>query len=372
MPKKQRSELKAGIFMIAALAIMLAVIIWAGAASLFQDVRSRAWFYSKQSVGALGLLRDSDVMVGDVKIGRIANIQYNAKTDRLMYEVVVLADDVAIHRDAKAQVSASSLIGQNMLVLTKLGTDQAGPADADHPVEIAGGLNQAINKLSETVSTEFDKANPKSLVHEIKAVVAELLKSSKDIAKITNKLTPELDPDVQGSIIANVKDTSKNLSATTTKVNEYVQKDLGQIIQQVREISTSVLETANNLSVTTNRVKNLMVVNYDGIDEMVDNMVTVSANLKAASSEIRRNPWRLFYKPDEQKMRSVNLYDAARSFDQGAQQLDDVVTKLKAVKQMERDDPQTKQEIERIRKHLLETFQHFQKVEQELWQEVSK
>ena len=218
----------------------------------------------------------------------------------------------------------------------------------------------------------MNEKNKKSLLFSIKAVVAQLLIASQNISKMTTELGPEMDPKTKGTIAANLKETMSNLASTSENIDGYVKKDLGELLVKIREIANSVLKAANNLSVSSERIKQLLVVNYDNIDEMIDNMVLVSANLKATSTEIRRNPWRLFYKPDEKKMRSTNIYDAARAFDEGAQQLDIAVGKLKAIKQLDPKDPATIEEVQRLRKHLLETFKNFQKVEDALWKEVSQ
>jgi len=135
---------------------------------------------------------------------------------------------------------------------------------------------------------------------------------------------------------------------------------------------TKVRQITENLNVSIEKIRTLLVANSPGIDEMMDNMVAVSANLKAASTEIRRNPWRLFYKPDEQKMRSTNLYDASRAFDEGATQLNIAVTKLAALRGLDPGDPATQKEIQRVRKQLLDSFTKFKKVEEALWKEVSQ
>jgi len=156
----------------------------------------------------------------------------------------------------------------------------------------------------------------------------------------------------------------------SSDLDKYVQKDLGEIIVKIREISTSILKTANNFDVSSTQLRQILIVNRSNIDEMLDNMVAVSANLSATSKEIRRNPWRLFYKPDDKKMNSINIYDAARSFDDGATRLQMAVAKLQSVMELAPDDPDTVKEIKEVRANLMEAFKKFQKVEDALWKEL--
>ena len=374
MPRKQRNELKAGIFVIASMAILLGVVLWLGASSIFERPTGRAVFYVSNDAGPVGLKEDFEVMVNDVNVGKIVEVRPDFAQKRTLYFVEFLQKGFEVHTDGKAQVSAG-LLGQGVLAIISPGTNEKPLADEDHPVQISGGIQEIIDnmkKLSETMQTELDAKNDASLLFSIKAVVAQLLTASQNISKMTTDLGPELDPKTKDTIAANLKETMSNLASTSEKIDGYVKKDLGELLVKIREIANSVLKAANDLAVSSEQIKQLLVINHDNIDEMVDNMVLVSANLKATSTEIRRNPWRLFYKPDEKKMHSTNIYDAARAFDEGAQQLDLAVAKLKAVKQLDPEDPATIKEVQRLRKHLLETFKKFQKVEDALWKEVSQ
>ena len=161
---------------------------------------------------------------------------------------------------------------------------------------------------------------------------------------------------------------------------------LGEIIDNMKQISitlrneldakrpdallSKVKTTIGNLSVSIEHIKQFIESNHDSLDEMVDNMVAVSANLKAASKEIRRNPWRLLYQPDAEKVHSMNIFDAARAFDSGATALNRAVMKLKILSKLDVKDPAMMKEVQRIQKHIQESFEEFRKVEEKLWEEL--
>ena len=116
-----------------------------------------------------------------------------------------------------------------------------------------------------------------------------------------------------------------------------------------------------------------MAVNRENIDEIIDNMGQVAANLKSASKEIRRNPWRLLYRPKKGELRSQDIHDAARAFSNGAAQLDQALAKLKGLAAthpdgVPKDDPQLKKIAEQIK----ETFEKFTDAEKALWKELLK
>ena len=113
------------------------------------------------------------------------------------------------------------------------------------------------------------------------------------------------------------------------------------------------------------------MVHRDNIDEMIDNMRIVSENLKATSKEIRRNPWRLLYKPKPGELREQTIRDATVAFVSGAAELDQALAKLNGLARahpegIDRKDPK----FQEIRKHVLESFKKFKKVEDALWREI--
>ncbi len=125
-----------------------------------------------------------------------------------------------------------------------------------------------------------------------------------------------------------------------------------------------------DLAEISQNVKQMIVLNRENIDEMLDDMVLVAANLKATAEEVRRNPWRLLYQPDDKELKAADIYDAVNAYSNSATQLDQALTKLKALRRMPADDPQLKETVDAIRKHLDESFKKLKKVEEKLWKEV--
>ncbi len=381
MPRKQRSELKAGIFVIAAMAILFGVILWLGASNIFHTCTGRAVFYADNTGGPLGLSPDFAVKINDVQVGKIASVTIDEEKKRTLYVVDFDKKGLKMYSDGKAKVS-TGLIGDGFLVITSIGSSDKPLADDEHPILISGGLTEVMDNftvisknlkdISITMKEQLDEKAKDSLISKIKIIADQLAVASKQIAQMTNNITPETDPNKPGTTLANIKTTSKNLTEITAKIDGYVQKDIGELLVTVREISNSILKTANNFDVTSGRIKEFVIGNSDNLDEMIDNMVGVSANLEAAAKEIRRNPWRLFYKPDEKKMRSTNIYDAATAFSEGATQLNIVVTKLKSLRELDAKNPEAEKQVTEIRKKLLDSFKSFHKVEEILWKEASK
>ena len=96
-------------------------------------------------------------------------------------------------------------------------------------------------------------------------------------------------------------------------------------------------------------------------------MKTAGDNLKFATAEIRHSPWRLLYKPKKGEVENLALYDSARQFATGANDLNDAAASLRdALK-----DPNVKRdEVQKLVDRLDQSFLGFKEVEEELWKKV--
>ncbi len=114
-----------------------------------------------------------------------------------------------------------------------------------------------------------------------------------------------------------------------------------------------------------------MVLNKDHINHVIRDLTETAAHLKSAGKDLRRNPWRLFYRPSLEKTRQLNIFDAAREFSEAAARLDDSATQLAALMESRDggvlvDDP----ELQAIRLRLRETFEDYSRAEEALWKQL--
>lgn len=427
MARKQHSELVAGTFVILALVVVVGVIIWVGGAGIFKQARQQAVFFRNEADGGSGLMVGSIVQVGDDRVGQISAIHFDPASGRTYYSAALERGDFKVHADAKARV-ASGLVGGSQLTILSLGTDRAPLADKDNAIEIAGGLDQAmadlgsaISKLSRTVEAELSADDPKAILSQVhsaigslkgaasdvaqvamnikaetirsnhNALLAKIHKSMDDLNVISSQVRGEVDVKTDKPLLAKlhasmddinamtadarpkVSEALTNIRAISRDVRQYVEHDIADIVAKLREANTRIVKISGDLSAVSGQIRQTVAMHRDNIDELVDNMVAVSANLKAASKEIRRNPWRLLYKPDNEELNSANIRAAATAFSNGAEQLDQAINKLNGLaKSSPGGIPANDPTLIRVRKHLQETFDQFSKAEDALWKEVQK
>jgi ABC-type transporter Mla subunit MlaD len=306
----------------------------------------------------------------------------------------------------------AGLVGDSLLAVTDIGDANRPAADERNPIKITGGLSEMLGSVRQTlrnleqtsesirneldanrpasllaaVKGELDPGREQSLMGSIKHVVSHMNDVAEKIVDVAQNIRGQTDPNIAGSLMARfgevaaaisrivadaepkVGKTLTDVSETAAKIRQYTEKDLAAILANLHEVSGNVLKVAKNLDDVSEKAKALVDRNAGSIDEMVQNFLLVSANLKATATEVRRAPWRLLQQPSDKELNSQNILDAARAFSSGAEQLDQAVKRLGAI------DPKTvgPDDLKKIREHLQQVFEKFSKAEQSLFKELGK
>ncbi|HAU38564.1 MAG TPA: hypothetical protein DCX07_12715 [Phycisphaerales bacterium] len=397
--RKEHSELAAGLFVLVALGATVGVVLWLGAAEWFAR-GAVATFYAEEKDGNCGLDIGSFVYVGGKEVGKIAEIRFDAKAGRTLYLARIETDGLDLRSDGKAH-AAAALVGGANLVVTSRGTPGKPPADLEHPMPVTGGLDRAmtdlsaaaenVRRVSELVRAELDTQQGGEMLGKVRAIVGDLQTAARDVSQAAANVLAQTRLEEKDSLLAKIHRTADDVNAmsadarpkmertmtavadTAEKIQQYADKDIADLLARLRESNTEILKVARDLSEVSDTTRKIVTLNRDNIDRMLDNMRLVSEDLKAASREIRRNPWRLLYKPKPDEIATQNVYDAARAFANGATQLDMAIAKLNALSEanpqgLPANDPQ----LQQIREDIQKTFANFKKVEDILWKEASQ
>ncbi len=390
MPKKGQKELVAGIFVIVGLVLALGVVFWLGSIELFKPPNPQAVFYLDEAAGDAGLKQGIVVKYAGIDIGRIVELRSDVANHRALYVVDLYSADYKLYSNGRSVVSGG-FVGDPVLAVVDLGSPAPNsfPAGPEHPLVITGGMGQ----IMVTVARELDPNLPGSLLFRVKNTVALLEDTAGKASQLAGSVRDELNADANDSLMTRIRKsaaylqsittvfnelatlnapkiskTIDDISQTTGRINEYSRKDIAEILANVRQASTEIVTISKNVSDMSEKLRGVVDRNTLGIDTMIDNLVHVSANLSATSKDVRANPWRLLYKPDEKELKSADIREAARAFSEGAEQLNHAVLKLKTL------DTKTvsEEDLKKIREHLQKTFENFTKAEQGLFKELSK
>jgi len=175
--------------------------------------------------------------------------------------------------------------------------------------------------------------------------------------------------------VDNVEAVAKRFNTEiSTPLAEELRPDVeGTLLAKLHKSLESAREAMSNLDQMTAAGRDMLVLNREKVNLIVRNFQETSQHLKATSKELRRNPWRLLYKPDKPEREYQNLLDTARAFADAASYLDTASARLAALSEarpagLPANDPQ----LLDIQKELRKAFEKFSAVEESLWEKLGK
>ncbi|MEP0841860.1 MAG: hypothetical protein HRF43_04030 [Phycisphaerae bacterium] len=297
-----------------------------------------------------------------------------------------------------SRLLAAQLDARDPASLVALVRAQLDPADARSLVGKVHASMDDLNALTQAVRNEADPRQTAALVGKLHAILD-------NVNQTTRLLRTEADKAAGGALLSKLHDSMDALNdglATAAAILKENRGPLHDTLEHVRGTS-ELLErqiaariarqldpsdpaallakvhvaldrlggSLNDMNVITAGLRETIVLNKDQITRMLVNMKETSDHLKAASKEIRRSPWRLFYQPTQAEAQQANVLDAARAFSEAATRLDDAMARLEALGQLNAATrPADDGQLILIRDQLQQTFSNFSKAEAALWENL--
>jgi phospholipid/cholesterol/gamma-HCH transport system substrate-binding protein len=399
---KQRNALRAGIFMLVSLVLILFVIVAiSGAAKFTQAFKTYPVAFSLQDdIG--GLRPGDDVRIGGLKVGSVRDIRIDQEKSAVIVFVDIPAK-YAIAKDANIQVQ-HGLTGAAGININNLGS--AGSLAANDYLHgnpdsltgltrqlsgIGGDLHQTLANFrvaSDKLNIDLDKFAQTSdsftatgfaattTVQELHVRIPELIAR---VESLTDSGIRLLDTwrDFLGPSSGDFHQTVANLNHVTGDIRQRLPDVLDRLhgiltkvdiaVGRATTALTEIQGAAGNLNVATGALRSILVDNRSKLNSLIESLKATSDNLKYASVEIRHSPWRLLYQPKPDEVANLNIYDSVRQFAEGADSLDDAASALRDELKDPNADPA---QVKRLMQHLDDSFANFQGVQQKLWKEV--
>jgi hypothetical protein len=337
-------------------------------------------------LGGAGFLRIDDQGHSDKPLGENQVVEgqgmggFAAVTDQLSDIGASLSQEL----DAKQPGSIMAMI--------------KGQLDAGQPDGMVAKLLKSlgdINAITANLQLQFDPKQEKVLMSKLHVTMD-------NINAITGELRNQMDPNSRAALMgklelaldsvnaslgsvngmltenrATIRTTLDNVKATSETLNNGIARSIaneldaknpgslmGKVHGAVEKLGLSLADL-NKMTATTGEV---VALNKDNLNNILANFKETSDHLKAATKDLRRNPWRLLYRPTLEETRELNIFDAARAFSEAATRLDDASGKLKSLMdarggKLDASDP----ELKTIRTQLQSTFDKFNEAEAALW-----
>jgi ABC-type transporter Mla subunit MlaD len=397
-----RNAFKAGLFIVISIALIVAIVVAIrGAEQIFQPNQTlTARFDLKDDLS--GLRVGDEVRVGGLKMGviraiRVAGHDTEAADDDHLVVTFTLPERIPLRGKPSLRVQ-STITGTAWLNIDNLGTGnvltQADVIDglpgtftilmdaaSELGPELTGTVRDVrqttIPKVNDTIATYKTTGETATrLVEHVDSKVDPIADKVATVSDRTSEVMVEA-RDLMGDTKGDFRTTMANVSTATGSLKDKLPAILDRADGVLAKVQTAVdatnesladvKDTAGNAKEISASVRGVIVGNRGRIDNMIASLKTTGDNLKFASAEIRRSPWRLLYKPGKGEMANLNLYDSARQFAEGAGNLNDAAT---ALRDALKDPDAQPAHVQKLVEQLDQTFAGFKQVEDELWSRV--
>jgi ABC-type transporter Mla subunit MlaD len=391
--KKDRNAFKAGLFIVVAIILAVVIVVSIKGVGLAESRETRAVAF-KFSDDLGGLRVGDDVRVGGHKVGVIKSIDpvgLDGTEPRLLVTFTV-PTKYRFRSDAIVGVQ-TTLTGSSALNVTDLGKgamladNQVLDGAPDPKSSALASLGDAAPIVKAILRDVQDKTLPKAnaaidsfkqtgdastaLVQDVKGKVEPIVNKYEQVADKTGTMMDSISGMV-GPSQNDFKGTMSNLNKITTDVKEKLPGMLAKVetaVDGATKALDDVQKTVANTKELSGSLKAVIGKNQGKLEGIIASVKTTGDNLKMASAEIRRSPWRLLYKPEAGEMANLNLYDSARQFAEGANDLNDASQALRDALNSKTADAQ---EVQRLVNRLEKSFGQFREVEGKLWTSVKK
>ena len=395
---QDRNAFKAGVFIVISIVLIIGVIVAIkGFGRLVEPQQVRtATFSLADDIG--GLRVGDDVRVGGLKVGIVRSLRIERQTEggagqqpRILV-TFDLPERIQLREGARIGVQ-NTVTGTSWLNFDHLG--EGAPIAEDVPlVGRPGTMTEVLNTVRE-LAPEL-----KQIARDIRTVTLPKVNTTADnasglLADARGDLKPALERyhgamtrltealthlrDILGDGKGDIRTTIANLKDSTGTIKETLPPVMNKLDTALAKVNTSldtvqvalrdVNETAANAKHLSGDVRSIITRNRSRIDELAQSAKEAGDNLKFATAEIRRSPWRLLYKPRPGEVANLNLFDAARDFAAGANDMSDAATALRDALKDPKADPKM---IQQLVDQLDKSFGNFRHVESALWDRVKE
>lgn len=394
---KQRNALRAGIFMIVSLGLIIFVIIAISGAAKFTESFNTypVAFALTDDIGGLRL--GDDVRIGGLKVGSVRDIQVDLNRSVLMVFIEVPAK-YTIHKDAGVFVQ-HGLTGSSAINIDSFGSGPPMAANdyvMGQPDQLTGLMHQLaalkpdirqtllnIESASVKLNTDLDKigdtaGSATTTMQGLRARIPEIIERYESVVDSADHMLDAI-RDFFGPSSHDFRQTVANLNRTTGDLRDRLPGILNRLDDLLGNVNVAVnhansalrdiQSAASNLHYATGSLRSLLTDNQSKLKSIIDSLKATGDNLKYASLEIRHSPWRLLYQPKPGEVANLNIYDSVRQFAQGADSLDDAASALRDALKDPNADPA---QVKLLMQYLNDSFSQFQQVQNKLWKDIKE
>jgi len=359
-----------------------------------------------------GLKVGAEVRMLGVPVGRVTDIEVTTHEDSMdahAHVTFTLRSDLQLKTENARIESQTAFTGGGWLNILSLGEgeklDEMAEVSA-RSVNLTAMVDEVREELTLTLSDVRESVE--IATQKLTDTAASIEDTSREATDAINHIEAQIDPvvaeynefiDEATGVMADARDiigdsdsgedirqTLANLNAVSATANERLAGTLDQIdaaVGQINSLSDDIsafidrteqsLEGVDTLLADTDLLitdtRAALGDNRAEIDRMVNNARLAVVELRGMVEDLRANPSRLVWPPDEGDRNNLDLYASARQYANAAEDLQLAIQQLRDASVTSPDDTE---KLERLRENLEAQFDHFDAVQREVWERFER
>ena len=249
---------------------------------------------------------------GGPRIGRVESVRIDPRDATHIDLTFSVQPDVLVKTDSKVKIMSISPLGDNHVEVLA-GSPQASAAPpgsllpsenyvdfnalteqinnlAPHAQELvqtldarATELKVTLDRVNELLNSE-NRANLSATLAETRGLVTDSRPQVRAALQHVNDLSEKLGP-----LIADFRKTS----GQANEVLAHIDATIGEAQPEIRKAVTELRGTLKSLTELTGQINQTLDVNSENIDQLLDNLLHVTENLKEFTQTIKMRPYSL-------------------------------------------------------------------------------
>lgn len=407
------NALRSGIFIVSAALVCLAVVIVVSGPDRFASKTKYVAVFGVTD-DLQGVRAGDEVRLGGVRVGNVKSVVVNTEIEVPDIRVTVMLPTKYVVREG-ATISVGGLIGSAWLNVDSLGASansrlpeggviQGAPSALTRLSQLAPKLDAILADVKSRTLPGIDRTieeyrlvaadaraknlpaietaanTARQLLEDVRAQITPIIERYAGVTTAAQRAATNIGDfvgpgdgpasfDFRKSL-ANVKDATGTAKEQLPIITEKVKTVLDQLderLTQLKGTADDLRTSMANAREATGEIREILVDSRTRIDRIVASVEATTNNAKAFSSEVLRRPSRLIWRDDAKTQNNLGVYQSARQFAEGAQELNDAAAMLRDAL---RDPRITDEELKRRVKLLETSFDKFGTVEEQLYNSV--
>ena len=292
-----KEEVKAGIIIVSAIAILTIFIVLIGGGQFFQKYDK----YYVRVMNAAGLETGAQVRLGGVRVGRIIEIRPPVKPAEPVSIEIGINKGTVLYEGTKALITQVGFVGDIYLLLSlnnttdkiiRVGDDIPSQENIqmDALMTKVNGLSSSVEKLITDVDRLFNDKNLKGIESLIGNTNSAIVSSSANITEIASSL--KVSTDKLEKVLNEVEDLLKGNKGEVSQLLKKAREDIEKAGDMIRSIES----TAKSVDKTSRSVDRAVDNQSRNLDHLINSMTRTTEEMQDLLQEIKNKPWSIIYK----------------------------------------------------------------------------